>query len=110
MNGFLLSVAPKAGPCHIGQWAAAPISCTATSDGMAAVFQWGGLSSWAGFPQLSPPWAGFIILATATGLFILRALWSEIIYSPSSREAAFSVGAGTWWRLAPAIDRSRWPA
>ena len=97
MNGFLLSVAPKAGPCQgtIGRGTYPPLSAQ-----FQPVMEWRLSSNGkdcprAGFAPLSPPWAGFIILATATGLFILRALGLFIL----CRGAACSgllVGA-TWW-------------
>ena len=56
----------------------------------------------AGFAPLSPSWARFIILATATGLFILRALGLFIL-----RPAEAPPVLACWWEPPGSIDRSR---
>ena len=52
----------------------------------------------AGFAPLSPPWAGFIILATATGLFILRALRLFILCPGRGAACSGLLVGATWWQ------------
>ena len=110
MNGFLLSVAPKAGPCQgtIGRGTYyPPLLCTIpTSDGMAAVFQRQGLSK------------GWICtIVTAVGRIYYSRNRDGIIYSSRTRpQIIYSERPPVlpcWWEppggnAAPAIDRSRW--